>query len=96
MNCPRCKETILSVTYRTGIEIDFCPVCRGVWLDRGELDKVIERSELERAGESRSRRSEKQISGRFDSEDHRRDSDESGRYRKDSPRRRSWFSELFD
>lgn len=43
MNCPLCKLP-LSITDRQGVEIDFCPQCRGVWLDRGELDKIIERS----------------------------------------------------
>ena len=44
MNCPT-DGTRLEMSERTGIEIDYCPTCRGVWLDRGELDKIIERSE---------------------------------------------------
>lgn len=47
MNCPTCKETQLVISERKGIEIDYCPACRGVWLDRGELDKIIEKSNLE-------------------------------------------------
>ena len=43
MLCPACK-TDLVMTERQNIEIDYCPKCRGVWLDRGELDKIIERS----------------------------------------------------
>ena len=43
MNCPKCNVP-LSMADRQGVEIDFCPQCRGVWLDRGELDKIIERS----------------------------------------------------
>ena len=43
MNCPKCNVP-LSMSDRAGVEIDFCPQCRGVWLDRGELDKIIERS----------------------------------------------------
>ena len=43
MLCPVCR-TGLSMADRQGIEIDFCPQCRGVWLDRGELDKLIDRS----------------------------------------------------
>lgn len=43
MLCPICKVA-LSMSSREGIEIDYCPQCRGVWLDRGELDKIIERS----------------------------------------------------
>lgn len=44
MNCPVCVQTTLTVTERQGVEIDFCPKCRGVWLDRGELDKILERA----------------------------------------------------
>ena len=44
MHCPHCPDTALQMTDRQGIEIDYCPRCRGVWLDRGELDKLIERS----------------------------------------------------
>lgn len=43
MQCPNCNETLV-MSDRQGIEIDYCPKCRGVWLDRGELDKIIERS----------------------------------------------------
>ncbi|WP_010141818.1 TFIIB-type zinc ribbon-containing protein [Oceanicola sp. S124] len=44
MRCP-VDGTELLMTDRQGVEIDYCPTCRGVWLDRGELDKIIERSE---------------------------------------------------
>lgn len=44
MQCPVCSDTSLMMTERQGIEIDYCPRCRGIWLDRGELDKIIERS----------------------------------------------------
>ena len=44
MNCPVCISAKLVITERQGIEIDYCPACRGVWLDRGELDKIIDRS----------------------------------------------------
>lgn len=44
MACPVCK-TGLALSVRADIEIDYCPTCRGVWLDRGELDKIIERSQ---------------------------------------------------
>ncbi len=43
MNCPL-DNTPLAIAERQGIEIDYCPTCRGVWLDRGELDKLIERN----------------------------------------------------
>ncbi|HEX7334820.1 MAG TPA: zf-TFIIB domain-containing protein [Pyrinomonadaceae bacterium] len=44
MNCPVCNTVSLTMSERQGIEIDYCPQCRGVWLDRGELDKIIDRS----------------------------------------------------
>ena len=44
MKCPACENVDLTMTDRQGVEIDYCPRCRGVWLDRGELDKIIERS----------------------------------------------------
>ncbi|WP_149587304.1 zf-TFIIB domain-containing protein [Tabrizicola flagellatus] len=43
MRCPVDGETLV-MTDRSGVEIDYCPKCRGVWLDRGELDKIIDRS----------------------------------------------------
>lgn len=43
MKCPKCNETLV-MAERNGVEIDYCPNCRGVWLDRGELDKILERS----------------------------------------------------
>jgi len=45
MKCPTCTTVNLVMSERQGIEIDYCPECRGVWLDRGELDKIIERSQ---------------------------------------------------
>jgi Zn-finger nucleic acid-binding protein len=44
MKCPIDPTVDLLMTERQGVEIDYCPACRGVWLDRGELDKLIERS----------------------------------------------------
>ncbi|WP_077926932.1 TFIIB-type zinc ribbon-containing protein [Wohlfahrtiimonas populi] len=44
MKCPVCVDATLVMSERKGIEIDYCPQCRGIWLDRGEIDKIIERS----------------------------------------------------
>jgi len=46
MKCPICQIDLL-MSEKQGIEIDYCPKCRGIWLDRGELDKIIERSSSE-------------------------------------------------
>ena len=45
MKCPVCTNVDLLMSNRQGVEIDYCPTCRGVWLDRGELDKIIEREQ---------------------------------------------------
>jgi Zn-finger nucleic acid-binding protein len=46
MQCPN-DGAVLVMSERSGIEIDYCPTCRGVWLDRGELDKIIDRASNE-------------------------------------------------
>jgi hypothetical protein len=46
--CPLCRVSLV-MSERQGVEIDYCPQCRGVWLDRGELDKILERSAAELA-----------------------------------------------
>ena len=45
MKCPVCKDVILLMSEKRGVEIDYCPECRGIWLDRGELEKLIEKEE---------------------------------------------------
>lgn len=67
MQCPVCKETQLLMTNREEIEIDYCPTCRGVWLDRGELDKIVERSQREHPGQAA--QSQALIRGRDDYRD---------------------------
>lgn len=44
MKCPVCKDVTLLMSQKNGIEIDYCPECRGIWLDRGELDKIMEKN----------------------------------------------------
>ncbi len=93
MKCPACKDVPLSMSERNGIEIDYCPTCRGVWLDRGELDKIIEKSHPERVEkpvESQTLPREKIQEVIF------RDAD---LYRKDQykhKRKKSFLEELFD
>ena len=43
MKCPVCKDVTLLMSEKKGVEIDYCPECRGIWLDRGELEKLIEK-----------------------------------------------------
>jgi len=47
MKCPSCDDSQLLAKDRNGIQIDVCPSCRGIWLDRGELEKIIQRSTFE-------------------------------------------------
>lgn len=50
MKCPNCEETLV-MTERQGVEIDYCPKCRGVWLDKGELDKIVEKATSSQASQ---------------------------------------------
>ncbi|MFM1887150.1 MAG: hypothetical protein RL026_2307 [Pseudomonadota bacterium] len=54
MACPNCRVALV-MSERQGVEIDYCPQCRGVWLDRGELDKIIERASRELSGPAEAR-----------------------------------------
>lgn len=49
MKCPHCKDKDLVMSERKDVEIDYCPDCRGIWLDRGELDKILEKSREDEA-----------------------------------------------
>lgn len=62
MQCPIDGEELV-MTDRAGVEIDYCPKCRGVWLDRGELDKIIERSAPQGGGEARAPQDDRRHSG---------------------------------
>ena len=82
MLCPVCKVD-LTMSERQGIEIDYCPKCRGVWLDRGELDKLVERSAT--------REQEAARAGPQDWERRYPEKSYKGRHR-----RKSWLDDLFD
>ncbi|HQS00331.1 MULTISPECIES: zf-TFIIB domain-containing protein [unclassified Polaromonas] len=68
MKCPTCPDSVLTMSERQGVEIDYCSQCRGVWLDRGELDKLIELS----AGPVQSMQDSRPRHTDFESRDHRR------------------------
>jgi Zn-finger nucleic acid-binding protein len=82
VRCPVCNVE-LKMAERQGIEIDYCPQCRGVWLDRGELDKVIERSASISSQKDYERRSQE-----------RREYDDEDYYKK--KKRKSFLSDIFD
>ena len=100
--CPHCRVDLV-MSERQGIEIDYCPKCRGVWLDRGELDKIIERSAAEEAqyAQGQAGRGRAQASSRNTSndcrEDHRRDYSDHDRHGGHHGRRHgSFLGRLFD
>jgi Zn-finger nucleic acid-binding protein len=85
MLCPVCHVG-LAMTDRQGVEIDYCPQCRGVWLDRGELDKIIERSGQANAPTPQP--------APFAQQSYRPDRDDGRGYQK--KRKKSFLEELFD
>jgi Zn-finger nucleic acid-binding protein len=96
MQCPVCTDETLVISSREGIEIDHCPQCRGVWLDRGELDKIIERAAPSVLGASAAPAPEP-VPPRHDFEQGRDRDRYDDRYRYEKKRRRKNFlEELFD
>lgn len=110
MLCPICKVD-LQITERKDIEIDYCPKCRGVWLDRGELDKIIERSNAQMDTYSEPPLVQSQLKRKndfpdgelpydYDNDDHkyRRYEGDGQRYDERDPRRRrkSFLDDVFD
>ncbi|MGU3576507.1 zf-TFIIB domain-containing protein [Brucellaceae bacterium C25G] len=96
MLCP-IDNAELVMSERQGIEIDYCPKCRGVWLDRGELDKIIERSIPDEEPKSERQNEQRSTSRQYEDQSHdnryRRDDDyEHKKYRK----KKSLLGELFD
>jgi uncharacterized protein len=105
MKCPN-DSTTLVMSERAGVEIDYCPECRGVWLDRGELDKIIDRAEAEVSRSAAppaapapdvsypppTRPSYDDRDRRYDDHDRRYES--RGGYR--GKKKEHWLSELFD
>jgi Zn-finger nucleic acid-binding protein len=96
MKCPTCSDIPLVMAERQGVEIDYCPSCRGIWLDRGELDKLLERAvaaapvmvaPIHQAGQSAATPPHQHLDGdqRFRYEDR-------GAYK----RKKSWLHEIFD
>lgn len=83
MKCPNCNVSLV-ISDRSGVEIDYCPDCRGVWLDRGELDKIIERS-------SHSVQSAQNESYREKPYSHKEND-----YRYEKKRKSSFLGDLFD
>lgn len=85
MRCPICTTSSLVMTERQGIEIDYCPSCRGIWLDRGELDKILEKAtDYDKVRPA-------QHPGQSPFQDFRHGSSDHHKHR-----RKHWLHELFD
>jgi len=89
MKCPNCAVDLI-ISERKNIEIDFCPKCRGVWLDRGELDKMIGLANTSETDASH--RESQELSQR----DYRNDDDFDKRQPNQSRRKESFLGDLFD
>ena len=98
MQCPT-DQTTLVMSERSGIEIDYCPTCRGVWLDRGELDKIIDRSLGQPAPAAApapppQQHHQPQSYQQSYQQPYQQPYQQQGYYKK--KRKESWLSELFD
>jgi uncharacterized protein len=93
MKCPVCPDSTLLMSERQGVEIDYCPHCRGVWLDRGELDKLIQL-----AGAQQVPAVAPAAPQRAAPEAYRRDFQDSdyGKHHGGHYRKKSWLSDFFD
>lgn len=90
MKCPTCPDSTLLMSERQGVEIDYCPSCRGVWLDRGELDKLIQLSGSQ-APVAEPPRAAAPRTGKRDFED-----SDYGKHQHSGYRKKSWLSDIFD
>ena len=99
MKCPTCPDSMLIMSDRQGVEIDYCPACRGIWLDRGELDKILDRAAANSAAVTApvaasapqpARAAQPYRQPDFD------DSDYGKRNQYHHGRKKSWLNEIFD
>lgn len=96
MKCPVDDETLV-MAERNGVEIDYCPKCRGVWLDRGELDKIIDRAATVIPAPAPHPEAHRPEHYRDEDRSHRHDDDDDWKYRKGKRHKReSFLSDLFD
>lgn len=93
MKCPVCSGVDLKIAERQGVEIDYCPECRGVWLDRGELDKIIERSQPQ---SMQSPPNQQPHNDGYRPQYHDKHHDDHGYGSHGYHKKKSWLSELFD
>jgi len=93
MKCPSCNDITLLISDRANVEIDYCPQCRGVWLDRGELDKIIERSDRQ---EQQSPTDRAGTGAWHDDRDRDDDDDRQANRSGKKPKRRGFLADMFE
>lgn len=96
MKCPNCNETLL-MTERNNIEIDYCPGCRGIWLDKGELDKMLEYAEQKHTSGQQQQQQNNQFNQqqsypKYDDDYHKHDP----HYHKKHHKKKGFLGDLFD
>ncbi len=101
MKCPTCPDSTLLMSERQGVEIDYCPQCRGVWLDRGELDKLLQLSANPPPAHEAPRHAAPPAQSPYSNQrsfDQRGfdDSDFGRQHRHGGYRKKSWLSDFFD
>lgn len=90
MKCPNCPDATLVMTERQSVEIDYCPACRGIWFDRGELDKLLDRAAAVPATSADRHVPLARQHPNF------QDSDYRGGQPYQRSRKKSWLNEIFD
>jgi len=95
MKCPVCKDVELLMSERMGVEIDYCPQCRGIWLDRGELDKLLDKADQGAGAPDQRHGGHGDFNGGERHHKEYRDHDGHG-YSSHHSRRRSWLGNLLD
>lgn len=91
MQCPICQVDLL-MSEKQGIEIDYCPKCRGIWLDRGELEKIIEKSSSESPPQSPGNFGSPRGGIHYQEHDKHKDDDD----HEHGHRRKSFLRDIFD
>lgn len=95
MRCP-VDQAELVMSERQGVEIDYCPTCRGVWLDRGELDKIIDRAPSSAPAPDRYAAERRYSDDRRPSDDRRYDERSSSGQQPRKKKKESWLGDLFE
>lgn len=100
MKCPNCSETLL-MTERNNIEIDYCPSCRGIWLDKGELDKMLEYAEQkysssEQQGQNQNQYNQQQSYKKYDNDHYKQDHQKHNPHYQKPYKKKGFLGDLFD